>query len=78
MAPRDRSFTRNTKRKAKARTKWIIKEIWRESDEWTSPENVGRWASVHTKKCSCYMCGNPRKHFNQLTVQERKAKLKEE
>lgn len=22
--------------------------------------------------CSCYMCGNPRKHFGELTIQERK------
>jgi hypothetical protein len=25
--------------------------------------------------CSCWMCGNPRKYFRQLTVQERKANL---
>lgn len=23
--------------------------------------------------CSCVLCGNPRKHFGQVTVQERKA-----
>jgi len=22
--------------------------------------------------CSCYMCGNPRKYFKELTIQERK------
>lgn len=24
--------------------------------------------------CSCYMCGNPRKFFNELTIQEKKFK----
>ena len=23
-------------------------------------------------KCSCEMCGNPRKHFNELSIQERR------
>ena len=23
--------------------------------------------------CSCYMCGNPRKHWNELTMQEKRA-----
>ena len=78
MKLRDRSFTRNTNRKAKSRTKKIMKEAWLEPDEWANPKNIGRWASVHTRKCSCYMCGNPRKHFNKLTMQERKAQLKEE
>ena len=22
--------------------------------------------------CSCYMCGNPRRYFNELTIQERR------
>lgn len=26
-----------------------------------------------TTRCSCYMCGNPRKFFNEKTIQERKA-----
>ena len=24
------------------------------------------------KKCSCWMCGNPRKHFKERTLQEKK------
>ncbi len=23
--------------------------------------------------CSCYMCGNPRRHWNEVTIQEKKA-----
>jgi len=28
------------------------------------------WAETR-KPCSCYMCGNPRKHFKELTKQEK-------
>jgi len=32
---------------------------------------VGRL--THTRKpCSCFMCGNPRKYFNEKTVRERR------
>lgn len=34
------------------------------------PEEVGKAASVHLKGCSCYMCGNPRRHFGAPTIQE--------
>lgn len=27
----------------------------------------------HLKACSCWMCGNPRRHFGETTLQERKA-----
>ena len=34
------------------------------------------------KKCSCYMCGNPRRHFGDLPIQEKRlliaARLDEE
>lgn len=26
----------------------------------------------HLAHCSCYMCGNPRRHFNEKSVQERR------
>ena len=39
-------------------------------------KRIAWWGDVrnyHTPTmCSCFMCGNPRKHFNQLTIQERK------
>ncbi len=25
----------------------------------------------HLKSCSCFMCGNPRKHWNEKTLQEK-------
>lgn len=33
-------------------------------------------AMIYTRKrCSCYMCGNPRKHWNDKTIQEKKADI---
>jgi hypothetical protein len=37
----------------------------------------GKYAD-HLKSCSCHMCGNPRKFWNEKTRQELKAKLKTE
>jgi hypothetical protein len=31
----------------------------------------------HLASCSCWVCGNPRKHFNELTIQEKRAILSE-
>lgn len=36
-----------------------------------TPDARGRFARTR-KPCSCYMCGNPRKHFDEPTVQERR------
>lgn len=35
-----------------------------------SPTSVGKTA-CKPAICSCYMCGNPRKFFNELTMQEK-------
>ena len=34
--------------------------------------SVGLSMSDTPKLCSCWMCGNPRKWFNEKTIQERK------
>lgn len=36
--------------------------------------NVVR-AAEHGKLCSCMFCGNPRRHFGDVTMQERRAAL---
>jgi hypothetical protein len=39
-----------------------------------------RWARKHADnlaKCSCHMCGNPRKHWNEPTIQEKKISQRE-
>lgn len=36
------------------------------------PRGVGRLYSTHGKDCSCAMCGNPRKYFNEKTIGEKR------
>lgn len=38
--------------------------------------NAKKWAN-NMANCSAYCCGNPRKYFNEKTIQERKAELME-
>ena len=50
--------------------------IWRARDiagekEYYKPGGLGERHILNNRKpCSCYMCGNPRKHFGELTRQE--------
>ena len=47
--------------------------------EWrcTEPIHAGRFAH-HGKACSCFMCGNPRKFWGDLTMQEKRARSPQE
>lgn len=38
------------------------------------PKSIGRLANTRVP-CSCYMCGNPRKHFLEITKQEKLADI---
>ena len=40
------------------------------------PKAVGKHYSTHGSDCSCYACGNPRKHFGEKTLAERIAESK--
>jgi len=40
-----------------------------------SPAIIGKYRKLR-KPCSCFMCGNPRKHFKLKTIQELKAEEK--
>lgn len=42
-----------------------------------TPKVIGRHAQT-PKPCSCEMCGNPRRHFAEPTIQERRAEQQEE
>lgn len=44
------------------------------NDYYADPEIVGKLLSTRVP-CSCWMCGNPRKHFSDLTKQELCAKI---
>ena len=67
-----RTMRRHHTQRVKAKAKRIIKEAWRTKDgsldEWVNKN------ADHLKSCSCYMCGNPRRHFNLETIQEQRAK----
>jgi hypothetical protein len=41
------------------------------TDEQTCREFAQRWCD-NLKKCSCYLCGNPRRHFRTWPVQQRR------
>lgn len=43
--------------------------------EFLDPRSVGKIYSTHGSECSCPMCGNPRKHFNQKTRQEERFEI---
>ena len=39
------------------------------------PSAIGKHYTTHGAMCSCFMCGNPRKHFNEPTLAEKKQDL---
>lgn len=47
-----------------------MKENWGFSDDMITKRAIGHTASTHGKPCSCWMCGNPRKYWNEKTKQE--------
>lgn len=65
----DRSERRHHERRIKARfyRKQSFHRAWA-----TNERNAGLFAN-HGKVCSCYMCGNPRRYWGELTMQEKRA-----
>jgi len=55
------------KKKSKKRTKNLFKDY-----EIADQINEERRHRNTTNTCSCMMCGNPRKHFNEITIQEKR------
>lgn len=43
----------------------------------TDEKSISKSVSVHGAGCSCHMCGNPRKYWNEKTQQEKRADLDE-
>ncbi len=51
------------------KAKRIKEDYW--CDKMDNPRLLG--ICVNTPHpCSCYVCGNPRKHFNEKTIQEKR------
>jgi rubredoxin len=63
----------------KAAAKYLFQYIYKgPSAECAQDEGMmGLWANTRVP-CSCPLCGNPRKHFNEITNQEYLAKISEE
>ena len=40
------------------------------------PRRIGQMSSTRAP-CSCWMCGNPRRYFDDITLQERRVQLAE-
>jgi len=40
-----------------------------------SEKDIGKSFQVHSAKCSCYACGNPRKHFGEKSLAEIRANI---
>ena len=86
MSSRGRAFRRSQTERAKDKARRVWRWTWRSiatvkiGTAWISvgweeadPGRTGRMASVHSKPCSCSSCGNPRRHGEGLTVQERRS-----
>ena len=76
MQKRNRAYRRWQAERKKNRVKkyWVVSGMndWFSMNFENDPRIVGMTA--HTPKCcSCYMCGNSRKHFGEITIQERRA-----
>jgi hypothetical protein len=79
---RSRAFRRAQLVQAKRRARHLYVRIWQVRlgrHDLPPPEPPARWvahmAETHCKPCSCSGCGNARRHFNELTLAERKAGL---
>lgn len=73
---RDRGFRLHQDKRAKAKARAIVKDrlAWNPNAE-IKDEDVGKVASVHGADCSCSGCGNPRRHFGETTIQEKRSQL---
>jgi hypothetical protein len=66
---RSRAFRRDAEQRKK---EWVKKTF--QHQYWNGMDEVQIGVRAHTPKtCSCQACGNPRKHWNQKTIQERRA-----
>jgi hypothetical protein len=78
---RDISERRRAEAKAKNKAREIIHRVRAWIGGPLTPEEetkrVGKQAAVHSKPCSCPLCGNARRHLKQKTLQEVKEDLRE-
>ena len=68
---KNRAVRRHHINRLKKKFRKIAKHIWKYTDP-PDEKNLGMVVSTHGKQCSCTACGNPRKHFKQKTLQEKR------
>ena len=67
-----KAIRRHHHERIKERAKQRLRDIWNIDEP--SAAMIGRHTNTGTV-CSCPHCGNPRRHFGQKTIQERRADL---
>ncbi len=67
----NRSIRRHHHRRLQERAKWIMAVVWGYRAQDVSPRRLGKCVATRTP-CSCWMCGNPRRHHAEVTIQERR------
>ena len=71
---RNGSYRRFQERKQKKHVQNILKNISHDKELANDEKQIGIFAHS-SKGCSCMMCGNPRKHFKEISIAEKKANL---
>jgi len=72
MPYRNRAWRRRQAQRAKHRTISFLKNNLNLKYQAYDPKAVGIWTSTHRRPCSCRSCGNPRKYYGALTLQEQR------
>lgn len=64
------------------RARQVAQKQWRREQRWFTPNNLSRpeevFKGIYRKTrvfCSGPCCGNPRRHFGEKTIQEKKADI---
>lgn len=69
----DRGTRRHQKERNLNRWRKIVSGWFKRPYGTGDAETLARKFASHGKLCSCYMCGNPRRHFDEPTMQEKRA-----
>jgi hypothetical protein len=79
---RNKAERRQSEGKAKGKAKVLVDRVraWLGGPLTPDEEQrrVGKMAAVHSRPCSCPMCGNARRHLSQKTLQERREEQTDE
>ena len=67
---RTRAFRRHHLQRVKHRVASLPQVVC--YGEHLTPTVIGKYARTRVP-CSCWMCGNPRRHFDEITMQEKRA-----